>query len=123
MPTILENDTLHIPSKLELTRTVETQRGCCCTPTPSEDSAFFSAEDSTIWATFNPPKSAATINPHRSELYFAKPILSEADKSMMIIHDGIPSVRKKTLKKEIAPSSGYKGIVNLDPQAVYGSYF
>lgn len=121
-----------MPSKSELTRTVDTQRGYCCTPNfssfddSSEDSAFVSAEDSTIWATFNPKSAQDATIPYTSQLQYTSEFLSAADKSsdeLMIIHDGIPSVRKKTLKRDVALVSGYKGIIDLDPHAVKGSYF
>lgn len=46
----------------------------------------------------------------------------ERNKDKTVIHDGIPSLKKKTLKRDCFKSSGIKGVIDLDPNLNKGNF-
>lgn len=67
--------------------------------------------------------------PYKENAKFLLPNKKQADykqspySNSQIIHEGIPSSRRKTLKREVCQPSEYKGMVNIDPHSTKGIHF
>lgn len=111
---------MKIPSKQNLEITVNTSRGFDC-GSPILNASFRTPSEEPTWLTFQTNTTDQSSQfPYKEE---KDGVAIEDDDSgfgldnapSQIISDGIPSLRKKILKKQLSVSSGYKGIVNLDP--------
>lgn len=68
-------------------------------------------------------ENAKFLLPNKKQTDFKPSPFSDRMGYNQIIHEGIPSSRRKTLKREVCQPSEYKGIVNIDPHTTKGIHF